>query len=206
MGVGSQYIESCRKEFWQKVFRIELEYLARHLEGCQDVLSVGCGPAVIEGGLAELGFTVTGLDVSDEALGCAPDAVRTVAARAEDMPFPAESFDAVISVASLQFMDDYRMVLEKMRWVLRPHGRIILMLLNPDSDFFQRRSRDPDSYVSRIRHVDLAAIEGAVARGFDVATEYLLRIEGEKVSEGAGEKDSALYIIRGRKRDTSSSR
>jgi hypothetical protein len=69
-GMSKRYIESCRKEFWQKVFQLELEYLIEHLKGCSGVLSVGCGPAIIEGGLAERGFNVTGLDVSQEALNC----------------------------------------------------------------------------------------------------------------------------------------
>jgi ubiquinone/menaquinone biosynthesis C-methylase UbiE len=111
--ISERYIESCRKEFWQKVFQLELEYLIEHLEGCRDVLSVGCGPAIIEGALAERGFNVTGLDVSQEALNCAPDKVRTVVARAEDMSFPESSFDAVIYVASLQFVDDYRKALRE---------------------------------------------------------------------------------------------
>jgi 2-polyprenyl-3-methyl-5-hydroxy-6-metoxy-1,4-benzoquinol methylase len=73
-----QYIESCGKSFWQKVFQIESEYLVEHLKGCRDVLSVGCGPAVIEGELAMHGFNVTGLDVSQRALNCAPDGIMVL--------------------------------------------------------------------------------------------------------------------------------
>jgi hypothetical protein len=90
-----RYLESCRTEFWQGVFRAEFDYLARHLEGSEDILSVGCGPAIIENG-------------SRETLNCSPDRIRTVAARAEDMPFPESSFDAVIFIASLQFIGNYR--------------------------------------------------------------------------------------------------
>jgi 2-polyprenyl-3-methyl-5-hydroxy-6-metoxy-1,4-benzoquinol methylase len=60
-GMSEHYIASCRNEFWQKVFQLELEYLTRQLKGCRDILSVGCGPAIIEGGLARLGLDVTGL-------------------------------------------------------------------------------------------------------------------------------------------------
>jgi len=80
--ISKQYLESCRNEFWQKVFQLELEYLVQHMQGCRDVLSVGCGPAIMEGDLAKRGFNLTGLDVSQEALNCAPDQVRTVASRA----------------------------------------------------------------------------------------------------------------------------
>jgi len=198
--IDERYIESCRNEFWQKVFRLELGYLIEHLKGCQDVLSVGCGMATIEGALAESGFKVTGLDVSQEALNCAPDTLTTVVARAEDMSFPANSFDASIYVASLQFVDDYRKALEKTASVLRPKGRIVVMLLNPASTFFQERFRDPSSYVSKIKHTDQKAIEDAVARNFTVHSEYFLCVDGNEVSAAAKESDAALYIILGTKR------
>jgi ubiquinone/menaquinone biosynthesis C-methylase UbiE len=125
--VADRYDASCRDELWQEVFRLEREYLVKHLDGCRDILSVGCGPAVIEGGLAERGFRVTGLDISREALSRAPDAVGVVAARAEKMPFQGDSFDAVIFVASLQFIGDFRKAVENSALVLRPTGRNIVM-------------------------------------------------------------------------------
>jgi ubiquinone/menaquinone biosynthesis C-methylase UbiE len=198
--IKERYFESCRKEFWQKVFQLELTYLVEHLKGCRDVLSVGCGPAIIEGELGKHGFSVTGLDVSREALNRAPDQIRTVAARAEDLPFPESSFDAVIYVASLQFVDDYRKALEKSASVLRPNGKIVLMLLNPASSFFKERFRDSSSYVSRIKHTDQKAIEDTVARSFAVHTEFLLCIDENEVSGAANETDAALYIILGTKR------
>jgi SAM-dependent methyltransferase len=198
--IEERYLESCRGDFWQRVFQLELEYLIDHLKGCRDVLSVGCGPAIIEGGLAKRGFNITGLDVSQEALNRAPDKVRTVAARAEDMSFPDSSFDAVIYVTSLQFLDDYRQALEKSASVLRPNGKIVAMLLNPASAFFRGRSRDPGSYVSRIKHTDQKAIEDAASGSFAVRTEYFLRVDGSKVSAAANENNAALYVILGTKR------
>jgi ubiquinone/menaquinone biosynthesis C-methylase UbiE len=198
----ARYIESCRKEFWKKVFRLELEYLVDRLNGCREVLSVGCGPASIEGGLAERGFHITGLDVSREALNCAPDQVRTVAAKAEEMSFPEASFDAVIYVASLQFIEDYRKALDKSALVLRPDGRILIMLLNPRSTYFKIKSREDSSYISRIKHTDLKAIEEAASRDFAVRTEYYLHVEGSTIFAGANEADAVLYIILGTKRSS----
>jgi len=64
-----EYLQSCKTQFWKDVLEAELGYILRRLEGARDVLSVGCGPAIIEAGLAEHGFNVTGLDISEEALG-----------------------------------------------------------------------------------------------------------------------------------------
>ena len=170
------------------------------MQGCRDILSVGCGPAFIEGGLAARGFNVTGLDVSREALNCAPDRVRTVASRAEEMPFPDSSFDAVIYIASLQFVEDYRSALDRSASVLRPSGRILVMLLNPESGFFKSRYRDPGSYVSKIRHVDVKALERAAAQLFVLRTEYFLGVKAKEIFESADPADAVLYVMEGCKR------
>ena len=81
----TNYLESCQSEFWKEVFEQEVNYVTRALKGCNDVLSVGCGPAIIERALQENNFNVTGLDVSEEALEGAPDSIRTVVGSAENM-------------------------------------------------------------------------------------------------------------------------
>lgn len=192
-----RYLKSCQTEFWQGVFRAELDYLTRHLEGSEDILSVGCGPAIIESGLSERGFRVTGLDVSRETLNCAPDQIRTVAARAEDMPFPESSFDAVVYIASLQFIENYRKAIEQTARVLRPDGKIIAMLLNPESGFFRARIRNIGSYVRKIRHKDIDEIERRIAERFQVQTEYFLGVKGGNIFESRDVAAAALYIIRG---------
>lgn len=199
VGVESRYIASCKKDFWQKVFGLELAFLVEHLNGCRDVLSVGCGPAIIEGGLAGHGFNVTGLDVSRETLNRAPDKVRTIAARAEELPFPPTSFDAVIYVASLQFVDDPDAALDRAVEVLRPGGRVIALLLDPDSGFYRSKMADPDSYVRRIRHTDVEALERSMRRSFRVEREHYLGVRGEEVWGPARPPDSALIVLIGTK-------
>lgn len=195
-----RYMQSCRTEFWQGVFRIELEYILQYLVKGEEVLSVGCGPAIIESALSERGFSITGLDVSQEALDCAPDSVRTVVGRAEEMPFPESSFDAAIYVASLQFIEDYRKALEQAARVLRPEGTLLVMLLNPKSDFFKRKISNPNSYVRKIKHTELKGIEDVIAEYFNVDTEYRLGVKGDIVFASRDATDAVLYIIRGKKK------
>ncbi|MBN1866786.1 class I SAM-dependent methyltransferase [Candidatus Sumerlaeota bacterium] len=192
-----KYMQSCKTDFWKRVFQAEMEYLVQRLEGYRDVLSVGCGPAIVESGLRERGFNVTGLDVSREALNCAPDGIRTVVARAEEMPFPESSFDAAIYVASLQFIEDLREAIERTVRVLRPKGALIVMLLNPESIFFKGKMLDPNSYVRQIRHTDLKEIENAIADRFDVRTEYLLGVKGETVFDSRDRSEAVLYVVVG---------
>jgi ubiquinone/menaquinone biosynthesis C-methylase UbiE len=197
---SERYLRSCQSIFWQDVFRMEAEYLFEHLKGFGDILSVGCGPAIIEGALKERGFNITGLDVSQEALDRAPDGMRTVAARAEDMPFPPASFDAVIYVASLQFIDDYQTALEKTNRVLKSNGLLLVMLLNPDSTFVKQRVGDPHSYVSKMKHHNLMEIEEFISRDYSICTEYFLGIYGETVTNSKDRAKAALYIIQGKKK------
>lgn len=194
-----RYVETCHEVFWQNIFCFETRYLISHLKNCRDVLSVGCGPAIIEGKLSDYGFNITGLDISREALKCAPDSVRTFAGRAENMPFPEASFDAVIYVASLQFIEDYRKALQKSLTVLRPKGKIIVMLLNPESDFFKERLLEPDSYINLIRHTDLNEIKKAIGKLFTVRTEYILGVRGGNIFESKDPNKAALCVILGKK-------
>jgi len=194
-----RYVESCRKDFWQAVFQVERDYLLTHLSGCREILSVGCGPAFIEGELSKQGFRVTGLDVSREALGHAPDQVRTITAGIGDVNLPESSFDAVIYIVSLQFIEDYGKALAKTALVLRPGGRIIVMLLNAESAFFKGKISDPDSYVRKIRHTDLKAIEKTMAEHFQVHAEYFMGVRQGELFESHDPIWAALYIITGTK-------
>ncbi|MEJ2702510.1 MAG: class I SAM-dependent methyltransferase, partial [Sedimentisphaerales bacterium] len=121
----------------------ELDYALRELTGAQDILSVGCGPAIIEAGLSEHGFNVTGLDISKEALDWAPDHVRTIVGSAENLEFAPESFDVVLYVASVQFIEDYGEAIKQSARVLRPGGKLLMMLINPESEFFKTKTKRP---------------------------------------------------------------
>jgi ubiquinone/menaquinone biosynthesis C-methylase UbiE len=115
------------------------------------------------------------------------------------MPFPASSFDAVISVVSLQFVESYRQMLEKSASVLRPGGRIVVMLLNPESVFFKEKLRDSDSYVRRIRHASIPDIEEAMAENFQVRAEYFMGVKRGELFKSRDPDYAALYVLSGTK-------
>jgi len=196
-----KYLQSCKSQFWKDVFQAELDYVLHRLEGAVDILSVGCGPAIIEAGLAERGFNVTGLDISQEALSQAPSNVRTVASSADNMDFADSSFDAVIYIASLQFIERYKEAIKQTARVLRKGGILLVMLLNPQSGFFKKKAANPASYVSKIRHTDLEEIERALAEYFTVKAEYFLGIEGTRIFQSEEPSLSGLYVINGTCRD-----
>ena len=191
------YYEVCQSRFWQEVFEKEMDYLVKHLKNCNSVLSVGCGPAIIEKQLAELGFAVTGLDVSKEALDKAPDTIRKVIGTAEKMTFPDASFDSVIYVASLQFIENYEQALRETARVLKPKGKVIVMLLNPESLYFKEQTKEKDSYMNKARHLDIGEIETQMEKHFLIESEYYLGIVGEEIFPSSDAKKASLYVIWG---------
>jgi len=174
----NKYLQSCKTEFWKNVFKAELDYILRELKGAKDILSVGCGPALSQ----------------------APDSIRTVAGSAENMDFADSGFDAVIYVASMQFIDKYREAVKQTVRVLRPGGRLLAMLLNSESEFFKEKTKKPDSYVNKIKHTSVKDIEKTIAQYFSVQTEYFLGIKGKDIFESCSPDLASLYVIKGIKK------
>ena len=96
----------------------------------QRVLDVACGTGVLALAAAErIGRdgAVTGLDRNPDMLGVArrkSERVDWREGRAEALPFPDASFDAVASQFGLMFFDDRAGALREMMRVLRPGGRL----------------------------------------------------------------------------------
>lgn len=193
-------MQSCKTEFWKKVFKAEANYILQELKGTEDVLSIGCGPAIIERALSEYGFNVTGLDISRQVLDKAADSIRTVVGSAENMNFPDSCFDAVIYVVSLQFIEKYGKAIEEAARVLRPNGKLLTMLLNPDSEFFKQKTTNPNSYINRTKHTNLTQIKKTIAEYFSIHTEYFLGIRGEQIFPTHDCNLASLYVVKGKKK------
>lgn len=99
------------------------------------VLDLGCGAAQGTAVLASMGAQAVGMDLSavqlSHAAADARAAVRLLQADAEQLPFPAEAFDLVISNwGALSFADPDTAVLEASR-VLKPDGRLVVCTASP---------------------------------------------------------------------------
>jgi ubiquinone/menaquinone biosynthesis C-methylase UbiE len=118
--------------------RSRLETVLRLLgAGPGDLLDAGMGPGRLCAALAERGWSVSGIDLSPEMVEIArrrlPEAAaRLLHAQIEELPFPSESFDAVVATGALEYSDFPRALGELVR-VLRPGGYAAVSYPNPEA-------------------------------------------------------------------------
>jgi ubiquinone/menaquinone biosynthesis C-methylase UbiE len=102
--------------------------------GALDALDVGCGTGFLSLELAARGHGVVGIDLAPAMLQTARDkaaarglAVRFETADAEQLPYPARSFDLVISRHVLWTLPNPQAAIADWLRVLRPHGRLAII-------------------------------------------------------------------------------
>ncbi len=104
------------------------------------VLDVGCGNGYVLAQYARLGADVAGVDLTQTAVDLSKARFALAGLKGEfaltngeRLPYADGSFDIVCSMGVLHHIENPRPMLSEMRRVLRPGGRIILMLYHQRS-------------------------------------------------------------------------
>lgn len=105
--------------------------VAELIRGHELVLDVGCGDGTLVDYLNGLGHRAMGVDHDQSVLPTGEDA-NCHWADATNLPFVHDSFDAVVTVATLHHHRDPTLALGEMRRVLRPGGIIVVVGLAAD--------------------------------------------------------------------------
>jgi ubiquinone/menaquinone biosynthesis C-methylase UbiE len=142
--VGSdQFYELLRAQLSRYEYKLALlEEFARECNG-QELLEIGCGlgPELAE--LGRLGFVVTGIDLAPNAVRVCNEYLakqgvegQALVQNAECLEFPDDTFDAVYSSGVLQHTPSIERAIAELWRVLKPGGRILIILYHRRSWFY----------------------------------------------------------------------
>lgn len=130
-------------EWWIKGFTggVDPEYeeqiiplAVEELSGFGHVLDVGCGEGQVSRALAARGCSVVGVDPTAHNIEIARRRAGGPVyelGSADELPFPAGSFDAVVACLVFEHIDDLDGAISEVSRVLRPGGRFAFFLNHP---------------------------------------------------------------------------
>jgi ubiquinone/menaquinone biosynthesis C-methylase UbiE len=195
--IVEKFIRFCESDFGRRVMDHEADYLRKEFNAEKKILDVGCGIGSIEERLADL--NIVGLESSPQMLEEARRrSTKTfVGGNAYTMPFPDGSFEGVFLITALEFLENYRLAVVEAARVLKRGGRIVVMLLNPESEYFKAHFQKPGDYFRNIKHTSYVEIENHMSRFFELKSEYFLGIDGANIFETQDKKWASLYVIKG---------
>ncbi|MGN7469823.1 class I SAM-dependent methyltransferase [Brevibacillus sp. SAFN-007a] len=128
------------EQMWEKGSRRTiLPFLLRHVSpGQGPILDAGCGDGYASCKLAELGYTVEGIDIAGEMIRLAqerrtpfPERVHFQTADVSKLPFADDTFAAGLSINVVEFTPAPLKALRELRRVLAPGGILVLGILGP---------------------------------------------------------------------------
>lgn len=115
---------------WRSWQRLVLPRLRGH-----DVLELGCGPGDLLADMQEAGFACCAVEQSPQMVAAARETLHKrrsgtakdiIQGQAQKLPFPADSFDTIVSTFPSDYIFDPDTISEVAR-VLRPGGRLIVI-------------------------------------------------------------------------------
>lgn len=197
--IVQEFVEWSENDFGREVMDREAAYIRKELKGYTKILDVGCGIGSIEERLPD--FNIVGIDVSREMIKEAKKRTQKkfVKGNVEEIPFKDESFDAIFSLTTLEFVEDYEKAIEEVFRVLRNDGKFLALILNPKSEYFKSHCSKDTSYFQKCKHKP-EKIEKYAEKYFEVETEYFLGIQGENIFATEDKTLASLYVIKGQKK------
>ena len=198
-----KYLKFYNSEFGKEVLKGELEFVESKLKNCKNVLSIGCGPTLLEAKLHRLHpeMNIMGLDISKQMIKQAPKSIPVACGDAQHLEFNNNSFDAVLYVTSLEFIKSYKKALMETYRVLGSKGKILILMLNPKSSYFKEEYKDRNSYIRKnIKHTNVEEIKEFISKYFFIENEeYFLGIKKGEIVASKNPGVASLYILEGKK-------
>jgi ubiquinone/menaquinone biosynthesis C-methylase UbiE len=105
------------------------------------LLDVGCGPGMMVSHMLNRGFSCFGIDISEEMIkecGAKFHGISTVdliRGTIEKLPFSDATFDVVLAMGIMEYVNDVHSAASEMARVLKPNGILIASMLNKFSPY-----------------------------------------------------------------------
>ncbi|RLI90265.1 MAG: ubiquinone biosynthesis protein UbiE [Candidatus Altiarchaeales archaeon] len=152
--LADRYDSWYRTEFGRYADRLEKRLVLRFAEPKkgEKVLDVGCGTGTYGLEFSKMGLDVTCLDMSKRMLDIARKKSRdmnTILGNAREIPFKDNTFDLIVGITLIEFLDEPERAIKEMKRVLKREGRLILGVLNKFSLFaLCERIRKNETYAN----------------------------------------------------------
>jgi ubiquinone/menaquinone biosynthesis C-methylase UbiE len=109
--------------------RFVVQAVEGHLPRGAKILDVGCGPGGMAAKLIELGYEVWGVDIAENMIRHAQErcgAERFRVGDIEQIPFPDNTFDGVVCLGVIEYLDADASALGEIERVLKPDGTAVI--------------------------------------------------------------------------------
>ena len=174
------------------------------------ILDAGCGTGVFTLDVLSRDTTVIGLDISLPMLKKASQKARRfcfhmVLGNMLNLPFPEKSFDRVMSVTALEFIEDAQGAFEELFRVTKRSGCIVVATLNSLSPWAARRKRNAKEKQSIFEKAifrspdelrSLAPVEGVIRTAIHFRKEDNTEMAAEIEREGCRRRlDTGAFVV-----------
>ena len=162
---GERFTPECVREIWYEHFHRYV--FARSMVKGSRVLDAACGEGYGAALLAAAADSVTGVDISEQAIEHAKARypVENLEFRVADclqLPFDDSTFDCIVSFETLEHLEDHRGLLSEFRRVLAPEG--FLLLSTPDKAVYTDQQQNQNDF--HVRELYRAEFESLLASFF----------------------------------------
>ncbi len=123
----------------------DVTHLLRAGRGVEQLLDVGCGTGHWSSFFVQMGYRVTGIDISPAMINVAREQVpqcRFIIGDVYELPFAEDTFDVTASMATLEFLPDAAAAVRAIARCTKPGGSILIGTLNRLAKLNQQRLRE----------------------------------------------------------------